>query len=118
MFLFIGSGPQHQRLLDLARDWGLSNCRFLPYQELSDLPFSLSSADLALVTLGIEAEGLVAPSKLYGHLASGTPIGTITPSSSYLRHLVEKEQCGRWFLNGDAEDLQYGSPISTPTQMR
>ena len=42
LFLFIGSGPQHQRLLDLARDCGLSNCRFLPYQYLTDLPFSLS----------------------------------------------------------------------------
>ncbi|MEB3352764.1 MAG: glycosyltransferase family 4 protein [Cyanobacteriota bacterium] len=105
LFLFIGKGPQHQRLLELVHDWGLSNCRFLPYQELSDLPFSLSAADLALVTLGIEAEGLVAPSKLYGHLAAGTPIAAITPAGSYLRHLVESDGCGRWFANGDAQGL-------------
>lgn len=105
LFLFIGKGPQHQRLLELAHDWGLSNCRFLPYQELSDLPFSLAAADLALVTLAIEAEGLVAPSKLYGHLAAGTPIAAVTPASSYLRQLVESEGCGRWFANGDAEGL-------------
>jgi glycosyltransferase involved in cell wall biosynthesis len=105
VFLFIGKGPQHQRLLELAHDWGLTNCHFLPYQELSDLPFSLTAADLALVTLAIEAEGLVAPSKLYGHLAAGTPIAAITPANSYLRQLLETEGCGRWFANGDAEGL-------------
>lgn len=105
LFLFIGKGPQHQRLLQLVHDWGLSNCRFLPYQELCDLPYSLAAADLALVTLSIEAEGLVAPSKLYGHLAAGTPIAAITPANSYLRQLVEREGCGRWFANGNADDL-------------
>jgi glycosyltransferase involved in cell wall biosynthesis len=104
-FLFIGKGPQHQRLLQLVHDWGLSNCRFLPYQELCDLPYSLAAADLALVTLSIEAEGLVAPSKLYGHLAAGTPIAAITPANSSLRQLVEREGCGRWFANGNADDL-------------
>ncbi|MBM5784707.1 MAG: glycosyltransferase family 4 protein [Cyanobacteria bacterium K_DeepCast_35m_m1_288] len=105
LFLFIGKGPQHQRMRSLVHDWGLRNCRFLPYQDLEDLPFSLSAADLALVTLSIEAEGLVAPSKLYGHLAAGTPIAAITPPNSYLRQLVETEACGRWFANGNAEDL-------------
>jgi glycosyltransferase involved in cell wall biosynthesis len=105
LFLFIGKGPQHHRLLQLVHDWGLSNCLFLPYQEYSDLPFSLAAADLALVTLSIEAEGLVAPSKLYGHLAAGTPIAAITPANSYLRQLVEEQGCGRWFANGNADDL-------------
>ena len=104
-FLFIGKGAQHQRLRQLVHDWGLSNCIFLPYQDLEDLPYSLAAADLALVTLSIEAEGLVAPSKLYGHLAAGTPIAAITPPDSYLRSLVEDENCGRWFANGNAEDL-------------
>jgi glycosyltransferase involved in cell wall biosynthesis len=105
LFLFVGKGPQHQRLVQLAHDWGLINCRFLPYQALEDLPYSLAAADLALVTLSIEAEGLVAPSKLYGHLAAATPIAAITPPNSYLQQLVEAEACGRWFANGDAEGL-------------
>jgi glycosyltransferase involved in cell wall biosynthesis len=105
LFLFIGKGPQHQRLLNLVGDWGLTNCRFLPYQNLEDLPFSLAAADLALVTLSIGAEGLVAPSKLYGHLAAATPIAAITPANSYLRQLVETSGCGHWFANGDADGL-------------
>jgi len=105
LFLFIGKGPQHLRIRDLVKDWDLPNCQFLPYQEFDDLPYSLAAADLALVTLSIEAEGLVAPSKLYGHLAAGTPIAAITPAESYIAQLVEAEGCGRWFANGDAEGL-------------
>ena len=105
LFLFLGKGPQHQRLRNLVGDWGLTNCRFLPYQNLEDLPFSLAAADLALVTLSIGAEGLVAPSKLYGHLAAATPIAAITPANSYLRQLVETSGCGHWFANGDADGL-------------
>jgi glycosyltransferase involved in cell wall biosynthesis len=104
-FLFIGAGPQKQRLLQLRADWGLENCTFLPYQDLEDLPFSLAAADLALVTLSITAEGLVAPSKLYGHLAARTPIAAITPADSYLHTLVVDSGCGRWFANGDADGL-------------
>ena len=40
-FLFIGKGAQHQRLRQLVHDWGLSNCIFLPYQDLEDLAHSL-----------------------------------------------------------------------------
>ena len=104
-FLFIGKGAQNQRVHQLVHDWGLSNCRFLPYQDLSVLPYSLTCADLAVVSLGIDAEGLVAPSKLYGHLAAGTPIAAITPHGSELQHLVQTNGCGRWFANGASQQL-------------
>ena len=78
-FLFVGSGPQNERLRNLVHDWGLNNCRFLPYQDLEDLPYSLAAA--------------------------GTPIAAITPADSYLRQLVESSGCGRWFANGDADGL-------------
>ena len=104
-FLFVGRGPQHQRMRQLVRDLDLPNCTFLPYQDLDALPYSLTAAHLAVVSLGITAEGLVAPSKLYGHLAASTPIAAITPAGSYLRQLVEENHCGRWFANGDADGL-------------
>ena len=49
--------------------------------------------------------GLIAPSKLYGHLACGTPIALITDKKSYLKKLVEKNSCGKWVANGDYSDL-------------
>ncbi|MEB3319778.1 MAG: glycosyltransferase family 4 protein [Cyanobium sp.] len=103
-FVFIGAGPQHQRIRDLAADWGLGNVLFLPYQDLDVLPFSLTCADLALVSLGLHAEGLVAPSKIYGHLAAGTPLAVVAPPDSELRALVA-EDLGRCFDNADAAGL-------------
>jgi glycosyltransferase involved in cell wall biosynthesis len=103
-FLFIGAGPQNQRIRELATDWGLTNVLFLPYQDQDVLPFSLTAADLAVVSLGIHAEGLVAPSKIYGHLAAGTPLAVVAPPDSELRSLVA-DGLGRCFDNGDAAGL-------------
>ncbi|MFQ6537977.1 MULTISPECIES: glycosyltransferase family 4 protein [Aphanothece] len=105
VFLIQGDGPQNTRLRHLVADLNLANCRFLPWQDPAVLPLALAAADLAVVSVGIQGEGLVAPSKLYGHLAAGTPIAAITPATSYLRPLVENGGCGRWFANGDAVGL-------------
>ena len=101
-FLFIGKGAQHSRLIELTQDWGLSNCLFLPYQELSDLPFTLTVADLALVLLQSSKRALW---PLPSSMATGwntdccrTPQGST--SLSWLN-----EDCGRWFANGDADGL-------------
>jgi glycosyltransferase involved in cell wall biosynthesis len=104
-FLIIGGGPQNENLRRLAGEWELANVCFLPYQPLAELPHSLAAADLAVVSLGVGAFGIVAPSKLYGHLAAATPIAAITPPHSHLQELVEMHRCGRWFANGDGAGL-------------
>ena len=103
-FIFIGCGPQNSRIRSLAADWGLTNCLFLPYQDFEVLPWSLSSADLAVISLGIATVGLVAPSKLYGHLAAGTPLAIISPPESDLKDFVQAGK-GAWFSNGDGDGL-------------
>jgi glycosyltransferase involved in cell wall biosynthesis len=116
-FVFIGAGPQNQRIRELAADWGLSNVLFLPYQDQDVLPFSLTCADLAVVSLGIHAEGLVAPSKIYGHLAAGTPLAVVAPPDSELRTLVS-DGLGCWFDNGDAGGLaEYITELASQQQL-
>ena len=83
----------------------IKNCLFLPYQDYEDLPYSLNIADLALVSLNGTASNLVAPSKLYGHLAASSPIGVICPESSYLYKMVDSNTFGESFKNGDYEGL-------------
>lgn len=104
-FVFIGDGFQNKFLKKEKEIYELDNCYFLPYQKYSDLRFSLSSADLAIVSLGRGIESLVAPSKLYGHLTAATPIAAITPNNSYLKELIEKEKFGIWFNNGENHRL-------------
>ena len=105
IFLFIGDGAQHAFLKELCNRLNLSNVLFLPYQRLEDTPYSLASADVAIVSLSRDTDALVAPSKLYGHLAAGTPVAVISPESSYLREIVEEHSCGKWFMNDDFNGL-------------
>lgn len=105
IFLFIGDGLQNRKLRDSAKVFKLDNCIFLPYQKYEDLSYSLSAADIAIVSLTKEASNLVAPSKLYGHLAAATPIGGICPRCSYLYQIIEDYKFGKAFENGDFKNL-------------
>ena len=104
-FVFIGEGVQKKYTKNLVDKLNLKNCIFLPYQKYEDLPYSLNIADIALVSLNEKASNLVAPSKLYGHLAASTPIGAICPSSSYLYKMINSNKFGEAFINGDHINL-------------
>jgi glycosyltransferase involved in cell wall biosynthesis len=93
-FLFIGEGGKKERLISLARKYNLDNVKFLPYQEYSMLPHSLTSASVAIVTLERDIEGLAMPSKLYTVLASGTPIVAFCDEGSDIRKIVLSAKCG------------------------
>lgn len=105
IFLFIGDGEQNNKIKSLVKLFKLDNCIFLPYQKYEDLSFSLGAADIAVVSITKEASSLVAPSKLYGHLAAGTPIAGICPNYSYLYKLIKKNKIGEAFENGDFNNL-------------
>ncbi|NJN48668.1 MAG: EAL domain-containing protein [Alkalinema sp. RL_2_19] len=104
-FLFVGGGPKREAVMAQIAALGLNNCAFLPYQDKAVLPLSLTACDLALVSVDIAMEGLVAPSKFYSALSSGRPVAVICESHSYLRDLVSDANCGAAIQNGDAKGL-------------
>jgi EAL domain-containing protein (putative c-di-GMP-specific phosphodiesterase class I)/glycosyltransferase involved in cell wall biosynthesis/DNA-binding NarL/FixJ family response regulator len=104
-FLFIGGGPKREACQQKVQQKGLTNCLFLPYQDKSLLPQSLTACDLSLVSVDIGMEGLVAPSKFYSALASGRPVAVICEKHSYLRQLVAEANCGVALSNGDSKGL-------------
>lgn len=105
VFLFIGNGFYNKKLKTIKKDKKLNNCIFLPYQKLENLSYSLSSADIALVTIKKGFEAVMSPSKLFGHLAIGTPIALVTSSNSELRETIKKYKFGKWFKNGESNKL-------------
>ena len=105
LFLFVGDGFQNKYIKEKCNNQKISNCIFLPFQEKKHLPYILSSASIGVVSVQSDLCGLIAPSKLYGHLACGTPIALITDKKSYLKKLDEKNSCGKWVANGDYSDL-------------
>jgi glycosyltransferase involved in cell wall biosynthesis len=102
-FLFIGEGARRAEAERLAV--GLSNVRFLPYQRKADLAYSLSAADVHLVSLREGLEGLLVPSKLYGALASGRPVCYIGPQNCEVASVVRAHDLGSEGRNGDAQHV-------------
>lgn len=91
---FVGEGPRKRHLQTISRERGLDNVRFFPYQPFETLAHSLSAADVHLVTMQPELEGLVVPSKLYGVLAAGRPALFLGPAGSEAAHVLREHHCG------------------------
>lgn len=104
-FVCIGGGAKRSPLIQSVADAGLNNFLFLPYQEKSDLPYSLTACDLSLISVSKGMESLVAPSKLYPAMATGRPIAAVCPLGSYLYSLLASAQGGTAFANGEAQSL-------------
>jgi glycosyltransferase involved in cell wall biosynthesis len=104
-FVFIGGGAGFQACQKQVEEWQLNNCKFLPYLDREDLPYSLTAADLSLVSMKAGMDGVIAPSKLYSVMASGSAVAAICPTESYLSQLVRDAGCGQSFENGDSAGL-------------
>jgi glycosyltransferase involved in cell wall biosynthesis len=93
VFAFIGGGKGKAvidaRLQAEAND--SRNLISLPYQPLEQIRYSLSAADLHLVSLGDNMSGIVHPCKIYGALSIGRPVLTLGPKESYLSDIIEPD---------------------------
>lgn len=108
----VGNGGQRPALQNhvvrMQLDGGLadqSKVQFYDYQPKSELADSLSAADLHVISMDERITGLMAPSKLYGILASGTPILAIVPPSCEIWRIVETEKIGWCVRPGDHKGL-------------
>jgi len=90
----VGEGPKKEPLQNAVRRRELDNVRFFPYQPFETLAQSLSAADVHLVTMRLELEGLVVPSKLYGVLAAGRPALFLGPAESEAAQVLRERKCG------------------------
>jgi glycosyltransferase involved in cell wall biosynthesis len=105
VFLIIGDGAKKEKIRDKARQLDLKNVMFLPWQPVAELPFSLSSASIAVISLGIKASKLAIPSKLYNFLSVGAPLLCITAKGSEVDKLVIKYKCGGSFEPNDIKGI-------------
>lgn len=105
-FLFIGGGAKRSQVQSYINHYHLSNVLLKPYQPLELLSESLSVSDISIVSLIPGAEDTVAPSKLYGILASGTPVLLISSSSSSLSKELIHSGSAVCFNSGDVLEIQ------------
>lgn len=99
--LIIGQGPQREALEASARRLNLPKVRFLPYQTPETLPWTLTAADVSVVSIRAGLEGLLLPHKFYSSLAAGQAILAITRKNSDLARIVEEGDCGQRVDPGD-----------------
>lgn len=108
VFAFIGGGKGKAEVDERIAKWGQlaegivrPAVVSLPYQPLEVIRYSLSAADLHLVSLGDNMGGIVHPCKVYGALAMARPVLTLGPKESYLNDILSEHPVGWSVAHGD-----------------
>ena len=104
-FVFAGDGGKKKEIERMAVSMNLKNITFLPFQPLNRLAESLSMADLSLVGIYPENEGVIMPSKLYGLLAIGKPIICISDPESEVVGILRTADAGVHSSIDDPKEL-------------
>jgi colanic acid biosynthesis glycosyl transferase WcaI len=102
-FLFVGGGIGKKEVEAFIRDHGLKNVVSLPYQPLAELRYSLSAADVHVVSLGEEMVGIIHPCKIYGAMAVARPILFLGPKPSHVSDLLDEHRFGLHVAHGEVE---------------
>jgi hypothetical protein len=102
-FFFIGGGLGKKEVEAFAQEHKLPNIVSLPYQPLAELRYSLSAADVHVVSLGDDMVGIVHPCKIYGAMAVGRPVLFLGPRPSHVADILDENPIGRHVAHGDLE---------------
>jgi glycosyltransferase involved in cell wall biosynthesis len=119
VFVIAGEGSQKRNIAKQIEQLSLQNCILLPWQDAEMLPFSLASANLALVSLSNSAGRIALPSKLYSLLSVGVPILGICNKGTELERLITENKIGKCFRFGmDDEIIDFIQTLSDDLSMQ
>jgi colanic acid biosynthesis glycosyl transferase WcaI len=93
-FLFVGDGPRRREVEAFARRESIPNFAYRDYFPRDFLRYSLSIADVHLISLRPQFVGISVPSKLYGAMASARPILFVGPSQCETADAIRDVRCG------------------------
>jgi len=100
-FVFVGGGAKADQIEKYRTTYNLTNVLVKSYQSRTLLADSLASCDISIVSLIPGAEDTVAPSKLYGILASSKPVLLVSSEQSEIASLITNHKCGLVVPHGD-----------------
>ena len=84
----------------------MNNVKFIPYQDKSDLIYSLNAADIHLVTNAKGIKGVTVPSKIYGCMATNVPVFGILEEGSEAWQIIESSNCGVLAETGNYKQIE------------
>ncbi len=96
----IGGGTGKKEVDDTIAA-GATNILSLPYQPLEEIKFSLSAADVHVVSMGNDMVGIVHPCKVYGAMTVARPVLLLGPAQCHISDLIEKYRFGWRIEHGD-----------------
>jgi colanic acid biosynthesis glycosyl transferase WcaI len=102
LFMFIGGGGGKKEVADRIAK-GVKNIRSLPYQPLDSIRYSLSAADLHVVSIGNDVVGIVHPCKVYGAMAVSRPILLLGPNPCHVSDLIAGNSLGWHVSHGNVD---------------
>jgi len=104
-FLTIGEGDSKQHIVDYAEEHGVrgTQIQFLPYQPLEELPYSLTSGNVSVVSVQEGLEGVCVSCKLYTAMAAGQPLLVISQPNDDEARIVEQFDAG---ISVEQEDVE------------
>lgn len=103
VFMFIGGGVGKREVDAAIAEHAPSNIVSLPYQPMERLRYSLSAADVHLVSVGDDVVGVVHPCKVYGAMAVGRPILLLGPEPCHVSDMVSEHNLGWQIAHGDVD---------------
>ncbi len=117
VFMFIGGGVGKKEVEATIAEHTPRNIVSLPYQPLDRIKYSLSAADVHLVSVGDTVVGVVHPCKVYGAMAVARPILLLGPDPCHVSDLLSEHRLGWHIMHGDVnfavETLR--EIVATPT---
>lgn len=105
VFLIVGRGKKKEDIEQMVVNDGLSNVMILDFQPVEMFPYSLSSADLGVVTLDENVGAVSVPSKTFNLFAVGAPILAIANQETELYRLLSHYENGECFSKQDVEGM-------------
>ncbi len=105
VFAFIGGGQGKRVVERYVETHTLTNVLLLPYQPLDQIRYSLSAADVHVVSVGNRMVGVIHPCKFYSAMALGRPILLLGPERSHVGDVIHDTGCGWQVDHGETETL-------------
>jgi len=101
IFLFVGGGLGKKQLEYFLAKHRPTNIVSLSYQPLSTLKYSLSAANVHLVSMGEAIVGICHPCKVYGAMAVSRPILFLGPDDCHVTDILRDKEIGWHIRHGD-----------------
>ncbi len=104
-FVIIGEGSQRPGIERIIADEKLDNVELLRFQPERNLPNTLTTGDICVVTLDRGIEGYSVPSKTYYMMAAGAALVVISDGPNELTDLLARFDCGVNVVPGDVSGM-------------